>query len=188
LDLDTFFVSVERLVERLLVSLCERVCYRARKRGIQARTVTLKLRYADFHTISRSRTIAPTAFEQDVLPVVKRLFREGRQRKLPIRLLGVALSKLGLYTRQLQLFDQEHRLHTSIDELRKRFGYDVVHWASSSAGPAPEHKGQKPPQPQARQQVPVFREMSIPTHADSPLQHPDTHARAHAKSAKVRTQ
>lgn len=131
-----------RTIERLLVSLCERVCYRARKRGIQARTVTLKLRYADFHTIARSRSMAPTAFEQDILPVVRRLFREGRQRKLPIRLLGIALSNLGHYDRQLQLFDFERRLHSSVDELRERFGYDVVRLAGGQDSKAPRTEGQ----------------------------------------------
>src|SRR5262249_5754375 len=38
-------------IEAMLCSLCERVCWRARTRGIDARTVTLKLRYANFHTI-----------------------------------------------------------------------------------------------------------------------------------------
>ena len=47
----------------------ERVCWRARKRHIKARTVTLKLRYADFHTLTRSRTLAPTCSELELYPV-----------------------------------------------------------------------------------------------------------------------
>src|SRR5512133_1865067 len=41
-------------IEAVLCGLCERVCWRARKRHVKARTVTLKLRYADFHTLTRS--------------------------------------------------------------------------------------------------------------------------------------
>jgi nucleotidyltransferase/DNA polymerase involved in DNA repair len=36
----------------MLCALCERVCWRARRRGVQARTITLKLRYADFDTLT----------------------------------------------------------------------------------------------------------------------------------------
>ena len=43
--------AIRRRIESMLCSLCERVCWRARKRGVKARTVTLKLRYADFHTL-----------------------------------------------------------------------------------------------------------------------------------------
>lgn len=50
-------VSDPRQIEDRLCSLTERVCWRARKRGVKARTVTLKLRYADFRTLSRARTI-----------------------------------------------------------------------------------------------------------------------------------
>jgi DNA polymerase-4 len=56
-------VSDPARIEKVLSALCERVCYRARSRGVKARTVTLKLRYSDFETISRSRSITPTASE-----------------------------------------------------------------------------------------------------------------------------
>ena len=55
-------------IESVLCGLCERVCWRARKRRIKARTVTLKLRYADFHTLTRSRTLAPTHSELELYP------------------------------------------------------------------------------------------------------------------------
>src|SRR5262249_52807942 len=50
-------------LESVLCGLCQRVCWRARKRRIKARTVTLKLRYADFHTLTRSRTLGATNSE-----------------------------------------------------------------------------------------------------------------------------
>ena len=69
------------IIESRLASLCERVCWRARQRGVEARTVTLKLRYADFETISRSRTIAPTSSEFELFPVVRDLCAAARARR-----------------------------------------------------------------------------------------------------------
>src|SRR5262249_8960906 len=60
-------------IESVLCGLAERVCWRARKRRIKARTVTLKLRYADFHTLTRARTLAPTSSELELYPVLKEM-------------------------------------------------------------------------------------------------------------------
>jgi DNA polymerase-4 len=122
-------------IEAMLCSLCERVCWRARKRGVKARTVTLKLRYADFQTLSRSRTLTPTHSEQQLLPVVRALFRGARTRKLAIRLLGVCLSNLGPHDRQLELFDGPEALHRAVDGLRERYGYESLNAALSSWSP-----------------------------------------------------
>jgi DNA polymerase-4 len=112
-------------IESMLCSLTERVCWRARKRGIKARTVTLKLRYSDFLTISRSRTMSPTHSELELFPVVKDIYQRARTRALPIRLLGLALSNLGLFE-QLDLFGRDGKVHDVVDAIRERWGYDSV--------------------------------------------------------------
>ena len=61
-------------IEAVLCGLCERVCWRARKRHAKARTVTLKLRYADFHTLTRSHTTMATSSELELYPIVKEMF------------------------------------------------------------------------------------------------------------------
>jgi DNA polymerase-4 len=113
-------------IEAMLCSLCERVCWRARKRGVKARTVTLKLRYADFQTLQRSRTIAPTCSELEVYRLVRELFDRARQRRAAIRLLGIRLSNLEPGDEQLSLFDHEKRLHRAVDGIRERYGYDAL--------------------------------------------------------------
>jgi DNA polymerase-4 len=123
-------VSNPAILESRLASLCERVCWRARQRGVEARTVTLKLRYADFETLSRSRTIEPTSSEFELFPVVRELFLEGRQRRrTPIRLLGIALSNLGRFDGQLALWDDRRR-NEAVDAIRAKFGYDAIGVAS----------------------------------------------------------
>jgi DNA polymerase-4 len=118
-------------IEALLCSLCERVCWRARQRGTIARTVTLKLRYSDFHTLTCSRSITPTCSELALYPVVHALFAGARRRRRAIRLLGVALSNLRPYDEQLTLFEEGEALHRAVDDLRDRFGYDAVRLALS---------------------------------------------------------
>lgn len=113
-------------IESMLCSLCERVCFRARKRGMKARTVTLKLRYADFQTLLRSRTITPTCSELELHPVVFDLFKATRKRRTAIRLLGICLSNLRPYDEQLWLFDDSEPLHRAVDGVRERFGYDSL--------------------------------------------------------------
>ncbi|MCC7534559.1 MAG: DNA polymerase IV, partial [Deltaproteobacteria bacterium] len=122
-------------VEKQLAALVERVCWRARKRDIRARTIGLKLRYADFDTRMRSRTIAPTNAEADVLDCVLSLYRSARTRNLPIRLVGVQLSNLVGPDRQLCLpFEPAERpqLGRALDVVRSRYGYDAIHTAHAN--------------------------------------------------------
>jgi DNA polymerase-4 len=117
-------------IESMLCSLCERVCWRARKRGVKARTVTLKLRYADFETLTRSRTMTPTDSELELYPVVRDIFERTRRRRMAIRLLGIALSNLGPYDQQLRMFTDE-ALHKAVDGIRKSYGFDALRLALS---------------------------------------------------------
>jgi len=116
-------------IDAMLCALCERVCWRARKRGVNARTVTLKLRYADFQTLQRSRTVTPTCSELELYPVIRELFRCARTRRTAIRLLGIKLSNLRLEAAQLSLFEQRAPLHRAVDRVRQRYGYDALRLA-----------------------------------------------------------
>jgi DNA polymerase-4 len=112
-------------IEAVLCGLCERVCWRARKRHVKARTVTLKLRYADFHTLTRSQTTSATDSELELYPILKEMLAAARTRPLPIRLLGVQLSSLGMFE-QLPLFDRNARVGRVVDAIRERFGFAAV--------------------------------------------------------------
>jgi DNA polymerase-4 len=120
-------------IDSVLCGLAERVCWRARKRHIKARTVTLKLRYADFHTLTRSRTLAATSSELELYPVLKEMLAAARTRPLPVRLLGVQLSNLGAFE-QLPLFDQVERAGAVVDRIRERYGFSMVTLATQLGG------------------------------------------------------
>ncbi len=127
----TFSVDVgdEARIDAQLVKLAERVCHRARSRDIRARTIGLKLRYADFQTVSRSKTIPPTNVDTTVLAVVRALYERARRRDLPIRLLGVQFQNL--VGRDCQLIlplgaPERPAVSTALDAVREKFGYDAV--------------------------------------------------------------
>lgn len=126
-------VSDPASIEAVLCRLCERVCWRARKRHVKARTVTLKLRYADFHTLTRSQTTMATNSELELHPIAREMFLGARTRPLPIRLLGLQLSNLGMFE-QLPLFDRNDRVGAVIDRIRARFGFAMVSLATAHGG------------------------------------------------------
>ncbi|MFT3914637.1 MAG: DNA polymerase IV [Anaeromyxobacteraceae bacterium] len=123
-------VSDPASIEAVLCGLTERVCWRARKRHVKARTVTLKLRYADFHTLTRSQTTTATSSELELYPIVKEMFLAARTRRLPIRLLGIQLSNLGV-SEQLPLFDRNDKVGAVVDRIRERFGFEKLNLATA---------------------------------------------------------
>jgi DNA polymerase-4 len=127
----TFAETGAEAAAAVLSELSERVASRARRRGVVAGQVTLKLRYTDFDTITRARTISPTNVDFEVHGTVLELYREARVRPLPVRLLGVQLAKLRLERVQLSLFDAGERRGVAVDRVRDRFGYDAVHLATT---------------------------------------------------------
>jgi DNA polymerase-4 len=129
----TFVESSAAETEGMLSGLCEHVCSRARGRGVRAERVTLRLRYSDFHTLTRSRSVPATNVDVDVHRVIVDLYREARTRPLPVRLVGVALAKLSLDDQlKLATCDVDDRRGRAVDAVREKFGYDAVHLASST--------------------------------------------------------
>ena len=81
-------------IYRELLRVAERTAARLRSTGQLGRTVVLKVRYADFTTVSRSRTLqAPTDGTQEIHDTARRLY-VGLQAKMPIRLIGVRVEGL----------------------------------------------------------------------------------------------
>lgn len=123
-------------LEAVLTGLAEEASARARRRGLSARHVTLKLRFSDFTTLTRSFTLEkPTHLDKEIIEPALDLLRrtcakEGRNRKF--RLLGVYLSGLDEARAQPQLFEdagreKEERLVESLDRIRQRFGHEAVY-------------------------------------------------------------
>ncbi len=134
---ETTFGRDCRDVRRLHATLrghAERVARELRDQRLRATTVTLKLRFADFATITRSASGEPT---QDGLEIFRRarMLLDRETLHLAVRLLGVSASGLGPeHTGQLSLLDRgsvrRDRLARAVDRLTDRFGDGAVRPAS----------------------------------------------------------
>ncbi|MFH1920020.1 MAG: DNA polymerase IV [Planctomycetota bacterium] len=130
-----------------LLDLTEQVGWRLRRHQLRGRTVNLKVRFADFSTITRSQTLPePTNVTQELWEVVdKMLSHRLPAGHLPVRLLGMGVSGLdGTGLVQGLLFDQEERqkrtrLDTVADQVKDRFGTSALRRGSSlERGGAPK--------------------------------------------------
>ncbi len=112
--------------------LSERVGSELRQRGKQARCVTLKLRYADFTTITRSHTLSQADHtDQTIFDTgTKLLKKELIQGKQPVRLIGIGVSNLVEPGRQLDMLDTSaqrlEQLNRAIDRIRKKYGFTAI--------------------------------------------------------------
>lgn len=120
-------------VERHLLEQTEAVATRLRAHRFQARTITLKLRFADFETITRSQTLeAPTDLATTIYAAARGLLTGAWKRGHAVRLVGVGVSNLvDRVGYQLELFSEssatrEARLAQTLDEIRARFGNDII--------------------------------------------------------------
>jgi len=127
----TFAETTPETAGIVLSELAERVGSRARRRGVVAGQVTLKLRYTDFETLTRGRTIAATSVDFELHRTVLELYRELRTRDHPIRLLGVQIAKLRLDAIQLPLFAAGERRGMAVDKVREKYGYHAMHVATT---------------------------------------------------------
>jgi DNA polymerase-4 len=118
-------------LQRFLFSLTEQVCSSLRYRHLKARTFTLKLRYADFDTLTRATTIEPTDDDGIVYKTMRELLETSYTRRIAVRLLGVRASHLSDEDQlDLPLFPKDQKrsqMLDAVDKIRKKFGEDVIH-------------------------------------------------------------
>ena len=125
------------VLNAMLSHLSQKACKRLREAGLAARTLTLTIRYAGFDTYTRAKTLAePTDLDSDIFAVFQRLFREHRDAKRLVRLLGVSLSGFTHGAEQFDLLDAARRerlenLTKATDQLRDRFGFGKVQFGGS---------------------------------------------------------
>ena len=119
-------------MEEVLWELVEEVGARLRREEFFARCLTVKIRYSNFQTITRSRTLSsPTCFDKEIFDVVKDLLRHNVGPGRPVRLLGVSASALQSTGWQEPLLNREQRgamekLYKGIDRLREKYGEDAI--------------------------------------------------------------
>ena len=110
--------------------LANEVAWRLRQNHIMGRTITLKIRFASFQTITRSLTLdVGTCSEEQLYFAVKRLYNKRGQDN-PIRLLGLTVSQLQPWQVRGDLFSEDaemqEKVAEAIDKLQQRFGRQAI--------------------------------------------------------------
>jgi DNA polymerase-4 len=120
-------------VRRVLLHQTEAVARRLRRHGLLAKTVTLKIRYGDFETITRSTTLdAPTDVTAQLWEAARGVFdRWVRSGYRPVRLIGMGAAHLGHGESQLTMFpdvvrERMRKLDAAVDRIQQRFGSDAI--------------------------------------------------------------
>ncbi|MDP3889706.1 DNA polymerase IV [Nocardioides sp.] len=125
------------VIRREVLRLSARVSGRMRVAGVAGRTVTLKVRFADFTTITRSRSLGEaTDVTQEIYQTAGRLYDALGLQRARVRLVGVRVEGLvprQAVQRQLVLGEREHGwpdADRAVDRATRRFGAAAVRPAS----------------------------------------------------------
>jgi len=132
---ETFSTDIDDpvVIHRELLHLAERTAGRLRATGTLARTVSIKVRFADFATITRSRTLGvPTDVGQELYETARALYDALGLDRARIRLVGVRAERLvdaGTASQQLELGAREYgrrEAELAADRAARRFGAGAV--------------------------------------------------------------
>jgi len=126
------------VLEATLCRLVEKAAHRLRKAGMKAGGVTVKVRYSDFRTVTRSRAL-PAASDRDgeLLAAARELMVGAVGRGERVRLIGVALERLRFSGEQLGLFTAARdarlaSLFPAVDRVRAKFGFAALELATAA--------------------------------------------------------
>jgi DNA polymerase-4 len=130
-------VDDPEVISRYLLKLCDHVAARLRAAGWVGRTVSLKIRFADFTTITRSKTLPEaTDVGRDIYAQAQALYEGLGLQRARLRLVGVRMEKLQpaeSAIHQIALDEPAagwREAETAMDRARARFGDGVVKPAS----------------------------------------------------------
>jgi DNA polymerase-4 len=131
---ETFDLDLNSQAEILkeFLRLTEQGVERMRQRGFATRTISIKVRFADFRTISRSQTVdLPITGRQEIYEVVKNLYLALKLDRVLVRLVGISLDSLVADEdiKQLKLGERAtgwRQADKAIDRIKGKFGADSL--------------------------------------------------------------
>jgi len=120
----------------VILKLAEEVGMEARKQNYKGRTVSIVIRYDDFKTITRQKSVRATYLTKEIYSAGAKLLEENWNCKKPVRLLGISLNNISTdEVEQLSIFnltggeevnEKEEKLEKAFDSIRERFGFDKI--------------------------------------------------------------
>jgi DNA polymerase IV len=138
LSIDTIDI---KHVEKVLLDLAEEIGTEARQNNYKGKTISIVLKYSDFQSITRQKTVAPTYLTKEIYKTGLALINENWDGLRKIRLLGISISNFQeTEIEQLSFFDElglegknekEEKLERAMDSIREKFGSDKIKRAKS---------------------------------------------------------
>jgi DNA polymerase IV len=124
--------SDPNILRKVLLQLSERVSRRMRREGFYGKRIALTVRYSDFFTFSKQKTLSKWINSgNEIFQYASEIFKSVSHPK-PIRLLGVGVSHLKKEWCQLDLFEKRGKkddLLKAMDRVNERFGDWTLTWA-----------------------------------------------------------
>jgi DNA polymerase-4 len=124
--------SDPNILRKVMLQLSERVSRRMRREGFYGKRIVLTVRYSDFFTFSKQKTLSKWMNSgNEIFHHAFEIFKSISHPK-PIRLLGIAISELKKEGYQLDLFEKGHKkdnLLKAMDQVNERFGDWTLTWA-----------------------------------------------------------
>jgi DNA polymerase-4 len=143
-------------IESTLAHLAEMVGRRLRDQNFSARTIQLKLRYSDFHTVTRAHSLPePTQVDVEIFETTRKLFRENYEQGRAVRLLGVHTGNFQDGSEQMPLLGDDRRQKwrqalSASDRLRDKYGESTIFLAKGMPGKFRERVHENPAEKPAK--------------------------------------
>ncbi|MFZ9848329.1 MAG: DNA polymerase IV [Flavobacteriales bacterium] len=113
----------------LIIKMVEELAFDLRQSNQLCSVVTIKIRYSDFNTATKQKTLPFTSNDKTLIQIATELFNQAYERRLLIRLVGVKFGKLIYGSPQINMFEdteEEIKLLQAIDKMKKRFGNQAI--------------------------------------------------------------
>jgi len=124
------------IIEATLFELTAKVGQLLRNKQVFAKNVSVKLRYSDFVTFTRSKQIFQTDDDKILFDTAKSLLEKAFTRRVSVRLIGIRLSGFCEAYVQAEIFEDEitarRKLFEAITKIRNKYGYSAIKFGVSS--------------------------------------------------------
>jgi DNA polymerase-4 len=125
----------------VLMELADDIGMTAREQGKKGHTVHIKLKYSDFHSVTRQATISATCITKEIYKAGCSLLEHNWNKSLPVRLIGISISGFheNCSSDQLSLFDKMddnvkndkiRQIDKAMDKIRNKHGSEIITFAA----------------------------------------------------------
>ncbi len=124
-------------IEETLFDLSAKLSQSLKENNWISSTITLKLRYSDFKTLTKAKTIKHSDDPIIIYNIVKNLFEKSYTRRVAVRLIGIKVTNFMESSSQQFLFDdifiKRGKIIDAINTIRTKYGYSVIQMGAKTS-------------------------------------------------------